>query len=527
MRNKKGITLIALVITIVVLIILAGVAINLSVGENGIFKKAQDAREKYNVESIREKVEIGIMNQEIEEIALGNEITIEVVLQELLEEGIFESIDKESQIGNIDDYEVKLKYNEEQKVVIEYIRKATGIRMTYTLDPISYTNEEKVSILVTVKGNIKSVTKPDGLVIYLENNTVALNYQVTSNGTYTFVIEDEHGNKIEKNAIVDTIDRLLPNDFTITGEKTETGIKITGTTSDAEANEANVKSGMEKYEYYVKGPTDTEYTKHETGEIEKEEYGTYSVYVIAYDKAGNSKQSNSIEIIKAKPQVKKIHDYVNYGIDLDDNGDTTDDWQIFYIEEDENSEYYGATYIITDYFAPWKKIKTSLSLSEMISYADKHNKNYTYDILWNGTPTYTEITEDVRKVFKYDYRGTNTVGDVVTSKLLNSTAWEADLVTNELKTKGGMAIGGPTIQMWCDSWNKTYPNQKIIATMNENGYLYNGVVEPNFSSYPGFKQDAPNIYFPNVNSNFSSQHPMAGTVDSGWSIMVTYNRKYY
>lgn len=48
MKKQKGITLIALVVTIVVLIILAGVAINLSIGENGIFKKAMYAREEYS-----------------------------------------------------------------------------------------------------------------------------------------------------------------------------------------------------------------------------------------------------------------------------------------------------------------------------------------------------------------------------------------------------------------------------------------------------------------------------------------------
>ena len=44
-KNVKGITLIALVVTIIVLLILAGVAINLSVGENGIFKRAQNAKD--------------------------------------------------------------------------------------------------------------------------------------------------------------------------------------------------------------------------------------------------------------------------------------------------------------------------------------------------------------------------------------------------------------------------------------------------------------------------------------------------
>ena len=46
-KNTKGITLISLVITIIILIILAGIGINLSLGENGIFKRAKEARDKY------------------------------------------------------------------------------------------------------------------------------------------------------------------------------------------------------------------------------------------------------------------------------------------------------------------------------------------------------------------------------------------------------------------------------------------------------------------------------------------------
>ena len=43
MKSQKGITLIALVITIIVLLILAGVAIAMLTGENGILKKATNA----------------------------------------------------------------------------------------------------------------------------------------------------------------------------------------------------------------------------------------------------------------------------------------------------------------------------------------------------------------------------------------------------------------------------------------------------------------------------------------------------
>lgn len=46
LKKQNGITLVALVVTIVVLIILAGVSIALVLGDNGIVTKAQEAREK-------------------------------------------------------------------------------------------------------------------------------------------------------------------------------------------------------------------------------------------------------------------------------------------------------------------------------------------------------------------------------------------------------------------------------------------------------------------------------------------------
>ena len=49
MRREKGITLIALVITIIVLLILAGVAIAMLSGENGILKKAAEAKTKTEI----------------------------------------------------------------------------------------------------------------------------------------------------------------------------------------------------------------------------------------------------------------------------------------------------------------------------------------------------------------------------------------------------------------------------------------------------------------------------------------------
>ena len=45
--KEKGITLIALIVTIVVLLILAGVSISLVTGENGLIEKAKEGKVKY------------------------------------------------------------------------------------------------------------------------------------------------------------------------------------------------------------------------------------------------------------------------------------------------------------------------------------------------------------------------------------------------------------------------------------------------------------------------------------------------
>ena len=57
-KQVKGITLIALVVTIVVLLILAGVAISLTVGDNGLFRRAQNAADTWQMAEINEQSEM-------------------------------------------------------------------------------------------------------------------------------------------------------------------------------------------------------------------------------------------------------------------------------------------------------------------------------------------------------------------------------------------------------------------------------------------------------------------------------------
>lgn len=59
-KNKKGITLIALIITIIVMLILAGVTLNSIIGDNGIIGKAKKAVGITNESAIKEEVEMAI-----------------------------------------------------------------------------------------------------------------------------------------------------------------------------------------------------------------------------------------------------------------------------------------------------------------------------------------------------------------------------------------------------------------------------------------------------------------------------------
>ena len=57
-KQVKGITLVALVVTIIVLLILAGVALNFTLGEDGIFKRAGEGTKTYQNASENEKIEL-------------------------------------------------------------------------------------------------------------------------------------------------------------------------------------------------------------------------------------------------------------------------------------------------------------------------------------------------------------------------------------------------------------------------------------------------------------------------------------
>ena len=107
MRKEKAITLISLVITVILIIILAGIGINLSLGENGLFSKAKYAKEETNKQTATEKINLKITNCQINTYSEREEMpTLKELSIALKEDKEIEYVTEESQKMASTKYEV-------------------------------------------------------------------------------------------------------------------------------------------------------------------------------------------------------------------------------------------------------------------------------------------------------------------------------------------------------------------------------------------------------------------------------------
>ncbi len=74
--NNKGITLIALIVTIIILLILAGVVINLAIGNNGLINTTNEAAFKTKLSQISEEYTLYKTGQILEATMQGTEAQV-------------------------------------------------------------------------------------------------------------------------------------------------------------------------------------------------------------------------------------------------------------------------------------------------------------------------------------------------------------------------------------------------------------------------------------------------------------------
>lgn len=313
-QRQEGITLVALIITIIVLVILAAVTIYATTQMN-IVDKAMGAVEEYQKAQIEETIYQGITDLTIENLQNGK-LTLEQTLIGLQEKGILESIDLSEEIGIIQGNVVSFGYDEKGNIIILEISRDGETRVLVAMEPKSYT-KEKVELQFSTSAEEVTITNielPSGMTKNAEGK-----YEVVKNGTYLVKFTLSDGKGIEKKIIIKTIDNLKPKDFEITATENEEGILINAKTEDAEATNESACAGMDRYEYYYKLSTEEEYQKLAEGNLIKAKASKkYDIYVIAYDKVGNAKQSNTIQVTRTL----RIMEDVEYTFTKLDKGNT-------------------------------------------------------------------------------------------------------------------------------------------------------------------------------------------------------------
>ena len=210
LKSKKGITLVALVVTIVVLLILAGVSINAVLGDNGIIKKANQAASVTKEAEVKEAI-----NRTILEFYLTNDYeTLEDFLKVKAKDGSIDSVTKNAD-GTLTVKKGEYSVTVENKTNSSGGSSSGGNTGGETQTPEITIGEAKV--VANSDGTGSAIT--DVASVYLGNTlyitfshsitggttTVdkTIPYAVTANGTYTFTVTGTvNGKSYTKNVSV-------------------------------------------------------------------------------------------------------------------------------------------------------------------------------------------------------------------------------------------------------------------------------------------------------------------------------------
>ena len=171
LKNMKGITLIALVITIIVLLILAGVSIAMLTGQNGILTQAQNAKQATKKEEVKERAQTDIVG--IQTATQSTEIS-RIVLKGILNryfENVPDDIKADTEIT------AKAEYGG-SKMKVSDIYSGEIIERYMASDIANASQEDKQSLYgATVTGyTLPSETKTDleWNLFYADNNNIYL-----------------------------------------------------------------------------------------------------------------------------------------------------------------------------------------------------------------------------------------------------------------------------------------------------------------------------------------------------------------
>ena len=181
LERKRGITLIALVITIITILILAGVSINSIIGKNGIVERAQTTGKIQTVASIKEALELEKgdllvnsktvnLNNYLDQISNGDK-KYEISSKEIID-------DKNAEIIVDDKYKFALKDTEEGDVEVTYqgVAASSDLSISAKSGTYVYPNSGTFTVTNNVSGGELTVSSDATNIATatIEGNTVTV-----------------------------------------------------------------------------------------------------------------------------------------------------------------------------------------------------------------------------------------------------------------------------------------------------------------------------------------------------------------
>lgn len=254
-KDVKGITLIALVITIIVLLILAAVSIAMLTGENGLLKKATKAKEENKLAQAKEQINLMLQEYRIERDT-GSNKSFENFLQEKKND---KKIDGYGKNENYNENSTKLwdieldgyffTVDEAPLKIVSYAKTKVRPRATVEMITKGYVlegNMVQFKINIELPDELKGATT--SVVLPEEVTKTEDVYSVTKNGTYEFEVKANKDGADYKTTVIANISNIIekpnieiPEDAI---KQSEFVVKIT----NAYAPDANLK-----YKYYIGG----------------------------------------------------------------------------------------------------------------------------------------------------------------------------------------------------------------------------------------------------------------------------------
>ena len=500
LEKKNGITLIALVITIIVMLILAGVTISALTGQDNVIENSESVVGKYN-------------NKVIEE-------------QEQLNE-VIEYIKNDGKV-------------EETGISISAIPDTTGVTKKVVVTVVGYA-EEGIKRLTSTIGDNK--TYGEGTKEIVET------CEITENGIYVFTIEDNKGKTANRGILIENIlegtiqinvDKTMPTmenvKVTITWPNgSGAGIKeisknggttwqrVTGETSIIEVSEnctikARVRnngeevitasltiSNIDKTSPTVTATAGTEtetITKGDSKEISKyftyTANGTTEIISVVYTDTSNGNavvtNTNTLSVgthiirctvtketgaVASATKTIIVEDSIFNATEIADNpskhyggyvtnyttpsGDPNVGWRIFYADE-------SNIYLIADDYIHYNYCPVGAKGSSVTMETDDDDYKLGFDDVYNDYTGAIDITDPriTKWIQKYlDVAPTSTNTNIrAVAYMLDEQVWSEKYAN---PTYAEYAIGGPTLEMFVASYNKTHENP-MYCSADQYGY---------------------------------------------------------